>query len=278
MSKLNWKSEFKKCVRDNTRMYMIENYVLNQPLLCSQKEILYNMKHNKISVISKSRDIGYTSLMAAYIACEMALNCDEDYGMVYVGAQRTMCNEFIRMVITYLERIPKQLWCSDDNLKIYTTGVQITLGKSNVKAVSALDKDIYKLSSDIIENNPKIAVWDESSFMKIDIHCIIENVLKDDCENIVVSGTPNPNNNLWFDFVKKYKESSCYLELPWWTNEKHKMDDYDDVEVLCTPYGEDAHRTNKWSRSRRRMYEDDDAFSIEYDAKVWKYKTIKEYV
>ena len=272
--KINWKSEYKRCIQDIE--YMIEHYVLCKPLYLAQKEILYNMKYNDTTVVSKSRDIGYTTLMAAYSACQMILNCDENYEILYVGCNGGTCVEFLRRVLSYINKIPKELWSADDTTVCTRQGT-ICVGKSQLRTANGK----YGISDVFDKTNtfrPRYTVFDEPAYLEMDVKECIQQVLHYICDKYIIGSTPNPKNEKWFNFVKEYKETSSYVELPWWTNTNHKMGDDDDVEILSTPDGDPLYRTNRWYCDKRRHYLNDDEFDIEHSAKVWKYKVVKEYI
>lgn len=71
-----WKKELKKCSLDKSRRYMIETYIFKSPLWFRQRELLECMTKRHVTLSVKSRTVGYTSLMAAFTACEMVLNSD----------------------------------------------------------------------------------------------------------------------------------------------------------------------------------------------------------
>ena len=84
-----WKNELKKCSLDRTRAYMISKYIFGKKLWKSQTELLDTMSRRDITLSIKSRSVGYTSLMAAFTACELDLN----YDTVYVnGSTFITCN------------------------------------------------------------------------------------------------------------------------------------------------------------------------------------------
>ena len=60
---MNWKKEYKECLLNNK--YMIENYIIKNDLWEAQKDLLNIILENKLTIVTKSRDVGFTSLLAA---------------------------------------------------------------------------------------------------------------------------------------------------------------------------------------------------------------------
>lgn len=274
----NWKSEYKRCLLDKTRSYMIEKFIFGKELLHSQRAILNHIKRNNTNVISKSRDIGYTSIMAAYVACEIALNCDESFSVMYIGCYGMACTYFRDQVLKNLTELPKEL-LSDENAKLeYSNNKGFKFGKACLKLTngsggkSAICSETKSLVLDCV-------IFDEVAFLdKLDVAEVIKDVLAHICSTYIIGSNPNHDNSYWYNFVKKYKDSSNYIEVPWYMNQLHIDGDYDSLTIITDADGKEEYRTNRWYRKRRHLYFNEDEFKEEYEAKVWKYKTIKEYV
>ena len=274
----NWKREYKKCLLDETRAYMIEKFIFGKELLHSQRAILNHIKKNSTNVISKSRDIGYTSIMAAYVACEMALNCDESFHMMYIGHNGMTCTFFRDQVLKNLTDLPKELF-SDENAKLeYSNNKGFRFGKAYLRLTNGYGgkSAIFSATNSLVL---ACVIFDEVAFLdKLDVADVIKEVLEYKCSTYIVGSNPNHENLNWYNFVKKYKNTTSYIEIPWHMNQLHKDSDNDLLEIITDADGKEEYRTNKWYRKRRHMYFNEDEFKEEYDAKVWKYKTIKEYV
>jgi hypothetical protein len=274
----NWKSEYKRCLLDETRSYMIEKFIFGKELLYSQRAILNHIKKNSTNVISKSRDIGYTSIMAAYVACEIALNCDEkSFNMLYVGHNSCSCHTFSKMVLEYLEKIPRELYSDEDAKVLFANCKEIVIGGSRL-GLTNCERGAQRIIESIHSWCVSCIIFDEIAFIEnIDISNIID-MLHPICTTMILGSNPNHENLNWYNFVKKYKDSSNYIEVPWHMNQLHKDSDNDLLEIITDADGKEEYRTNKWYRKRRHLYFNEDEFKEEYEAKVWKYKTIKEYV
>ena len=232
-----WKKELKKCSLDTTRAYMIEKYVFNSPLWKGQRQLLECMKHRHVTFSVKSRAVGYTSLMAALTACEMVLNCDvEDinntsyYDIVYIvqsGQERSL---FIKQVIEYINRIPKQLWTSDCNLS--STAKELCLGNSRL---TITQPDSYGFSASN-SKTPKKVIYDEivSCNDKFDFNNPYEKNWFEISDKVIIGGCANHNNEKYYNFVKDYKEKhGCYVKMEWFDNPHHTTYDYTYKRNYC---------------------------------------------
>lgn len=273
---INWRSEFKKCISDVTRKYMIEKYIFEQDLLDSQKIILEQIKTHNTVAISKSRDIGYTSIMAAYVACELVLNSDTSFNILYIACNGQSSFLFRKKVREYLSMIPSQLY-TDEYAKIgYYGNKGIKFGNAQAVIISGSDERyiIEKTCSLTFE----CAIFDEVAFLEdLDINHIVDVILKPICNLIIIGSTPNHNNLNWYNFVKILKDKGQYIEIPWFLNQKHQADETDKPVILCDSEHLEFYYSNKWLEKRRFNYVNEDIFNEEYNARVWKYKTVKEY-
>lgn len=227
---VDWKKELKKCSLDITRAYMIENYVFNNKLWKGQRHLLECMKHRHITFSVKSRVVGYTSLMAALTACEMVLNCDvEDinntfyYDIVYIAQSEQEKRMFIKQVIEYIDRIPKQLWTSNCNL--LSTAKELCLGNSRL-TTTLPDRCGFSASN---SKTPKKVIYDEmvSCNNDFDFNNPYEQNWFEISDKVIIGGCANHRNEKFYDFVKAYKEKyGCFVKMEWGDNPYHTMREY----------------------------------------------------
>ena len=123
MDNIFWKKELKKCSLDRTRAYMISKYIFKKPLWRGQSELLEVMLKRDVTLSIKSRCVGYTSLMAAFTACEMVLNYDikrlnGETHIVYIAPSGNMRSLFMNKVCEYIEMLPKELWVTTDDPRL----------------------------------------------------------------------------------------------------------------------------------------------------------------
>lgn len=253
---MNWKSELKKCLLNENRKYMIENYVFEKQLWQKQTELLDLIIDKQYAIVTKSRNVGFTSLMAAYVACEMALNGDgvnnRDFKIRYIAPNYNMGTYFMRMVINYLKTIPTSLHIITD---------YITECKNNKVRY---DKAVLHIQIDktCIENQDSfynITIYDEPVAGKIkeeqNVYDII-NVLRLTSSKVIVGGCPNHKVPSWYNVVLDAKRDGNYMILPWETNDTQK----------------------KTLEEMKYEYRDIDDFQEELNCKVWRERTVKDYV
>ena len=249
-----WKRELKKCSLDTTRVYMIEKYVFTNRLWKGQRQLLDCMKHRHVTLSVKSRAVGYTSLMAALTACEMVLNCDmgpgdrfnEKHDIVYICQTANERQMFIRQVIEFINRIPKQLWTTDCNFS--STNSELNLGYSRLTA--SLPGDIGFSNSN--SKNPKVVIYDEiiAGNDTFDFYDAPEPNWFDISDKVIIGGCANHRNENFYNFVKNYKlKYGCFIKMEWFDNPRNTTHDY--------------------TYKRNHSY-DKYAFADEYDCEVFK--------
>lgn len=271
----NWNSELKKCLLDKSRKYMIEKYIFPDGLWKRQSKVLEKITDQDLTLVIKSRAVGFTDLIAAFTACEMVLNGDSNMGVVYMCQNRMSGDFFIRNVAKYIQKIPKELWCMTiEEGALYNVITNATLYFGNAK--------LSYSTNDRISHKPTYIIYDEPVTCrdKYDIECSLMNLKSawGGEMKVIVGGCGNHRNTKWFDFVKKYKNTGSYIEMPWWTNPNNKVNEEDQVIVMTDANNEVQYYSNKWYRERKMMYGfNEDDFDDEFECKVWKYKTEKEF-
>ncbi len=225
-------SETQKCLGNIS--YMIEEYCFHNKLYPGQNEIFYNIQQNKNVLICKSRDIGYTHLMAALNACKMALNAelknDKEYRMVYFAQNYAMFQRFKEIVFQYLIQIPEFLY-KTKNIKtsIKKNSIDenklgmLTIGNYTLEYININDFNINKckhLYDNIIIEQ---VIYDEPATLNnnCDINLSYE-FFKDKAKKIIIGGCGNHKNEKWFKFCKKLKnEEYPIVSIGWFTNPNH---------------------------------------------------------
>lgn len=257
MDNIFWKKELKKCSLDVTRAYMIENYVFKNKLWKGQRHLLECMKHRHITFSVKSRAVGYTSLMAALTACEMVLNCDMEeinntsyYDIVYITQREQEKKMFIKQVIEYIDRIPKQLWTSDCNWS--STAKELCLGNSRL-TTTLPDRCGFSASN---SKMPKKVIYDEMVTCNndFDFNNLYEQNWFEISDKVIIGGCANHRNEKFYNFVKDYKEKhGCFVKMLFEDNPNNKW-----------------HKISPWDS----MYSDTYEFADEYKCEI--FKLVKE--
>ena len=250
-----WKKELKKCSLDTSRGYMIETYIFKSPLWFGQRELLECMTKRHVTLSVKSRAVGYTSLMAALTACEMVLNSDmEDisdipYNIIYIAQSGQERRMFIRQVIEYLDRIPKQLWTAD--CKITSTNRELCVGNSRLIVNGT---SVYEIVDST--EKPKFVIYDEmvSANNTYSYDTSYDKYLFEVSDKVIIGGCGNHRNEKFYNFVKEYKEKyGSFVKMIWEDNPYHTEREYKMKKSYCC---------------------DDFDFSDEFDCEV--FKLIKE--
>lgn len=278
------RSEYKKCLLDTSREYMIDKYALGQgkDLWCIQKNVLDLMNSLNTVVVTKSRNVGFTSLMAMYTACELYLNSDEKAGIIYVGQSYQMACHFRKMVAMYLDAIRENLgtW-SGENLEVSISesgGLKVGDARLMCYSVRSYLERFYCV---VPRQNVKSVIIDEpvAGDTDNDVNLLMDytrkTVFKDMDVKIVIGSTPNRFNSSWYKLVEKYHYTPHYIRMEWWDNEcKVKEDPI--VEITDADFTK-FYRTNKRHTELRKMLSEDN-FEDEIEARVCKIKTVYEYL
>lgn len=251
-----WKKELKKCSLDTSRRYMIETYIFKSPLWFGQRELLECMTKRHVTLSVKSRAVGYTSLMAAFTACEMVLNSDmEDisdipYNIIYIAQSCSERYVFIRQVIEYLDRIPKQLWTAD--CEITSTNRKVCVGNSRLivngtsicGTVDSTEKPKFVIYDEMVSANNNSYSYDT----------VYDKYLFEVSDKVIIGGCGNHRNEKFYNFVKEYKEKyGSFVKMFWEDNPYHTEREYKMKKSYCC---------------------DEFGFSDEFDCEV--FKLIKE--
>jgi hypothetical protein len=214
---------------------MIETYIFKSPLWFGQRELLECMTKRHVTLSVKSRAVGYTSLMAAHTACEMVLNSDmEDisdipYNIIYIaqsGQERCM---FIRQVIEYLDRIPKQLWTAD--CKITSTNRKLCVGNSTLIVDGTSMCEMFDSTE-----KPKIVIYDEmvSTNNSYSYDNTYDKYLFEVSDKVIIGGCANHRNEKFYNFVKEYKEKyGNFVKMIWEDNPYHTEREYKMKKSYC---------------------------------------------
>lgn len=283
---MNWRSEYKKCLLDTSRKYMIENF-LQMQLWPVQNDLLVCASTKQYTVVTKSRDVGFTTTLAAYVACELALNSDgcdgEEYTITYLTLTGNMMYDFRCKVIHFLDYIPAQLF-SNENKKIVSNSQNgITIGNASLNLSVLHDRNQFTIQN--VFNSKKksdLLIFDEpvcgsSAWVnEYDVKSFLE-TMQIICKRVIAGGTPNHKNKWWFDVVSEAKNMCIHLLMPWYSNKGHQENDDDTPKLYITHDGSKEY-TNKWFEKRRYHINDSDIFDEEINCKVWKEKIVKEYV
>ena len=114
-------SEYHKCLKDKTRIYMIENYLTTfdatknntvpYKLFPKQKEYLNNLSKHVENITTKPRQAGITTTTCAFFACEMALaDPQKPENILLIANSLEMSKENLIKIKDFLEQLPRWFW------------------------------------------------------------------------------------------------------------------------------------------------------------------------
>lgn len=226
---MNWKKEYKECLLNNK--YMLEKYIFKNDLWQIEEQLLDTILKNRLTIVTKSRNVGFTSLMAGLTAREIVLNSENKVSILYLALNWNMCTEFNNLLKGYLKNIPDYLFTGTEKYNIQT----------------CLLNDYFKCGDryfDIIIVDEPVVCNDNIDIIKL------VDFLKTKSNKIVIGGTGNHNNETWFDFISKNKDKTPYIKMPWISNPNNKNKDF-----------------NLLKKHYQNRIED---FEEEIECKVWK--------
>lgn len=281
---MNWKSEYKKCLLDTSRRYMIEKF-LQMQLWPVQNDLLVCASTKPYTVVTKSRDVGFTTTLAAYVACELALNsddCDDKYTITYLTLTSHMMYDFRCKVIHFLDYIPAQLFTNENKKFVSNNQNGITVGNASLN-FSVLDEKNQFTIQDMFSNKKKtdLLIFDEPVCCgkawenEYDVKGFLD-TMQLICKRVIAGGTPNHKNKRWFDVVSEAKNMCMHLLMPWYSNKAHQVNDDDTPKPYITHDGSEGY-TNEWFEKKKYYFDNSDRFDEEIDCKVWREKIVKEY-
>lgn len=226
---MNWKKEYKECLLNNK--YMLEKYIFKNKLWQIEEELLETVLKNNLTIVTKSRNVGFTSLVAGLSAREIALNSEKKVSILYLSQNGNMCSEFKNRLKSYLKNIPEYLFTGEEKYNIQTGLLD-----------NYLNYVTYHFDICIIDE--PVACNDNINVIKL------VDFLKTISNKIIIGGTGNHNNETWFDFISRNKDNVPYIKMQWISNPNNKNKDFNFIKECY-----------------RNRIED---FEEEIECKVWK--------
>lgn len=200
---MNWKKEYKECLLNNK--YMLEKYILKNDLWQAQKDLLNIILENKLTIVTKSRDVGFTSLVSALSAREIALNSEKKVSILYISQNAMMNDEFKNKLKNHLKNIPEELFTGVEPYHIQTCNID----NYQNRIIGEEFFDVIIIDEPVVLND------------NIDVIKLVD-FLKYKGNKIIIGGVGNHKNKTWFDFISMNKHNTPYMIMPWFTNPNHK--------------------------------------------------------
>lgn len=211
-------TEITKCVADPS--YFIKKYcVIQHPtrgkvpfiLYDFQEDCLYNFAHDRYNIILKSRQLGLSTLVAAYCCWLMVFFADKN--ILVLATKKDTAKNLVTKIRIMFQGLPK--WISGSLNSIPTEDNKLSLALSNGSQVKAVASSPDSGRSEALS----LLVLDEAAFIdKIDqIWAAAYSTLSTGGDCIVLS-TPNGVGNWFHDMWLRSKSGENGFNnilLPW---------------------------------------------------------------
>lgn len=255
-------SEYTKCFKDKSRIYMIENYLTtfdatqNETvpfkLFPKQKELVTAFGKYPRNITTKPRQAGISTTTSAFIACEIALAQKGKPETVLIVANRLDLSKLdLKKIKEFLDQIPRWFWGSEyygtpeKELKsIYKLANQTQIELFNgckVVAVSSGENAARGVSA------VSWLVFDEAAFIEKGKTVYSQAAATTATGGkIVMISTPNGKDELYYEIYSKAKTKENdfnLIELKWFQDPRYNKHltwerlnkDTGNVEVFVEP-------------------------------------------
>ncbi len=255
-------SEYTKCFKDKSRIYMIENYLTtfdatqNETvpfkLFPKQKELVTAFGKYPRNITTKPRQAGISTTTSAFIACEIALAQKGKPETVLIVANRLDLSKLdLKKIKEFLDQIPRWFWGSEyygtpeKELKsIYKLANQTQIELFNgckVVAVSSGENAARGVSA------VSWLVFDEAAFIEKGKTVYSQAAATTATGGkIVMISTPNGKDELYYEIYNKAKTKENdfnLIELKWFQDPRYNKHltwerlnkDTGNVEVFVEP-------------------------------------------
>ncbi len=211
---------FSNFIKDYFKIYNIQTSTNTSfELFQQQKDFLEKINSEQFIVCKKSRQIGASKLLSAWILSE-SLFSNSSETIVYIGINGSIINDIRNQIIDFIENLPLGIFNKDMTIPLIKKhNRQEIIFFNNVKILfKQIDNlDICGLS------NVKAFVMEEIAFIDNDkILKILNNIQHYILNNtkLIITSTPNSKNNL---FNLLYKLNPTF-SLDWWKDPRYNKD------------------------------------------------------
>lgn len=209
--------------KDKTRVYMIENFLLIDSLpfklADQQKEYLKALSENKKNIYINSEQVGVTSALAAYIACEMVLSSDNPKSIVLELSDDNLSHHFLKLVRNFLIQLipvlrkefisPTLIIIENDKIQLINKSI-IFINNNNMA-----DETVYIESMSDININNIWVIADNLSFMRNSLFNILE-IINSNIEITLILNF----NEIYQDILNK-KNDFGISDLKWQNDSRY---------------------------------------------------------
>ncbi len=234
------KEEYTKCLRDKSRIYMIENYLTTYDatkhetvpfkLFPKQKELVESFGKYPNNITTKPRQAGISTTTSAFIACEIALAQKGKPETILIVANRLDLSKLdLKKIKEFLLQIPRWFWGSDyfgskekEEKSIFEIDNQKELRLFNgcsVHAVSSGENSARGVSA------VSWLIFDEAAFIENGKTVYSQAAATTATGGrIVMISTPNGKDELYYDIYNKAKKKENnfnLIELKWYQDPRY---------------------------------------------------------
>lgn len=193
----NVEEKLREWTEDKSRVKMIEE-CFNFKLFPQQKELLCAMSENREVICKKPRNTGGTTVVAAYVACNMVLANDIPEIVLWVDTNEALVHDGVARVKGFILQIPK--WVGNRRKNGFITDNKRCLMLGNRSKIVGVNPNVKEFERTLLDNginekNLTHLVFDNAAFNdNIDkIMMRFGNFEK----NILMMSTPNHKDKMF---------------------------------------------------------------------------------
>lgn len=254
--------EFAKCLSDNSRIYMIENFLSTYDmrkrkkvpflLFPRQKDFLDALSTYQNNITTKPRQAGITTTTAAFMACEIALaDPDSPETILVIGNKLDLARQMVSKIKDFLKQLPRWFWgddyfSTDPKSEKNKLDIFITQNKDELELFNGC-KVIAKSSGTNAARGVSSVSWlifDEAAFIENGVEVFSQAVATTSTGgHIVMISTPCGKDQLYYktyDLARKRENGFHITELKWYQDPRYncflkwtrKNKDTGEIEVI----------------------------------------------
>lgn len=194
----------------------------NFKLLPKQHELLNNYLNNRLNVVPKSRQVGATSITAAYIAIIAAYaNCEQPEEIIIVCSKYKLAKMFLEKVKTFLSQLPLDVL---DKSKSKVDSLTLSNG-STIKALSTSLDALRGLTPShmVVDNAAYIDTFPRELYNTLMASLVTGGSMivmsssngKDEIFYKIYDNAKNKTNNFKITFARWYEDPRFNTNLVW---------------------------------------------------------------
>lgn len=280
--------EYVKCMSDKSRIYMIEHFLKTYDmrvrkdvpfkLFPRQKDFLSAIGTYRNNIVSKPRQSGCTTVVASYIACEIALaSLDSPETVLIVGRDLKLSENMLEKIEAFLNQLPRwfwgdDYWSPDPNSEKNKASIWKTHNKQRLELFNGCK--VYAISSGLNAargiSSVSFLIFDESAFIENGVEVYSQAVATTSTGgHTIMISTPYGKDPLYYGIYSKALkgENNFHVtELRWYQDPRYncflkwtrKDEKTGEVEIYSEPTlnekGEIEYNMDHWEDMVRKGY------------------------